>query len=303
MKTIHIYNPAAGSGIAGSGIAGNGIKDTLPENHYLTQSAGDCRRFVAETCRENPETHFIVHGGDGTLNEAVSGIVEAGAGKTAHLTVIPAGSGNDTVKSLNAMEGDDFFIDLYDCNGRYGINMINIGFDCNVAASASGFKKKYGIAGSLSYILGVFAEFFKPFGWHFKISATLADGSLWETEDDCLLCCVCNGQWCGGGFHTSPPSDMTDGVLELMLVKKVSRLKFLTLIGKYKAGKLIDPETKDVIPSLAHLVTYKRITALKMEGAPQLCLDGEIVQENTAEIHILPHAMQYQKSETVIETV
>ena len=293
MKTIHVFNPAAGSG----------IKENLPENHYITKSVSDCRRFVAEACKNDPHTHFIVHGGDGTLNEAVSGIIEAGAGSTAALTVIPAGSGNDTVRSLKCMQGDAFSLDLYSCNGRYGINMINIGFDCNVAASAGGFKKKYGIAGSLSYILGVFTEFFKPFGWHFKISATLADGSLWETEDDCLLCCVCNGQWCGGGFHTSPPSDMTDGVLELMLVKKVSRLKFLTLVGKYKAGQLIDPETKEVIPSLAHLVTYKRITALSLEGAPQLCLDGEIVQENTAEIHILPHAMQYQKAEAVLETV
>ncbi len=298
MKQIHIFNPAAGSGIAGSGI-----KDTLPENHYLTQSVGDCRRFVAETCKEDPTTHFIVHGGDGTLNEAVSGIVEAGAGETARLTVIPAGSGNDTVKSLNAMDGDEFAIDLYECNGRYGINIINIGFDCNVAASASGFKKKYGIAGSLSYILGVFSEFFKPFGWHFKINATLADGGTFEVEDDCLLCCVCNGQWCGGGFHTCPQSDMTDGVLELLIIKKVSRLKFLTLVGKYKAGALLDPETGDVVENLAHLVTYKKITAVTVAGTPQICLDGEIVQGNVAEIKILPHAMQYQKSTAVKETV
>ena len=293
MKQIHIFNPAAGCGIKGE----------LPENHYLTQSVGDCRRFVAETCQEDPHTHFIVHGGDGTLNEAVSGIVDGGAGQTARLTVIPAGSGNDTVKSLNAMEGDEFVIDLYECNGRYGINMINIGFDCNVAAAASRFKTKHGIAGSLSYILGLFAEFFKPFGWRFKIKATEADGNVFETEKDCLLCCVCNGQWCGGGFHTSPPSDMTDGVLELMIVKKVSRLKFLTLVSKYKGGKLIDPETKEIYPKYAHLVTYKQVTSLTVEGAPQICLDGEIVKESAAEIKILPRAMQYQKSETVKETV
>lgn len=293
MNQIHIYNPAAG----------HGIQETLPENHYLTKSEGDCRRFVAETCRQDPYTHFIVHGGDGTLNEAVSGLVEGGAGQTARLTVIPAGSGNDTVKSLNEIPGDEFFIDLYECNGWHGINIVNIGFDCNVAAAAGEFKKKHRKSGGLSYIVGIFKEFFKPFGWNFKIKATEADGNVFETEKDCLLCCICNGQWCGGGFHTSPPSDMTDGVLELMIVKKVSRLKFLTLVSKYKAGKLIDPETKEVYPKYAHLVTYKCVTAVTVEGAPQICLDGEILKEHTAKIKILPRALQYQKSATVKEMI
>ena len=146
-------------------------------------------------------------------------------------------------------------------------------------------------------------QFFKPFGWTFTIKATETDGTQFEVQKDCLLCCICNGQWCGGGFHTSPPSDLTDGVLELMVVKKMSRLKFLLLVGKYKAGKLTDPATGDVYPKYAHLVTYKRVTAVTVEGAPQICLDGEILKEHTANIKILPHAMCYQKSAAVMERV
>ena len=293
MKQIHIFNPAAG----------NGIKDALPENHYLTQSKGDCRRFVEKACVEDPCTHFIVHGGDGTLNEAVAGIVAADAGKTARLTVIPAGSGNDTIKSLSGAEDEEFAIDLYSCNGLHGINIVNIGFDGNVAASANKFKSNHNVSGSLSYIVGVAKEFFKPFGWKFSIRAIEENGEIFETEDNFLLCCVCNGEWCGGGFHTSPHSDMTDGVLELLLVKKVSRLKFLSLVGKYRNGTLIDPETAQVPDRLKHLVTYKRITSLTVKGCQQICLDGEIVFSNTAEIKVLPSALVYRASDKAIETV
>ena len=282
METIHIYNPAAGSGISQTEIHG-----------YITQSAGDCRRLIAETCRRDPHTHFVVHGGDGTINEAVAGVLEAGAGETARLTFIPAGLGNDTVRTLAAMDGKEFALDAYLCNGRYGVNMVNVGFDCNVVSSAGQFKKKYGIAGSLSYLLGIVTEFFKPFGWEFSIKATEEGGGTFEFEGNALLCAVCNGQWCGGGFHNSPLSDMRDGVLELLLVKKVSRLKFISLIGKYKKGTLIDPATGNVREKYASIAVYKRITALTVGGTKQVCIDGEVIEAESVEVEVLPSALRY----------
>ena len=283
MKTIHIYNPAAG----------NGIKEALSRHHYVTKSAGDCTRYIAECCKEDPYTHFVVHGGDGTINEAVAGVLEANTGKTAHLTFVPAGSGNDTVRTLTQMEDEEALLDAYLCNGRYGINMVNIGFDCNVVSSASRFKKKYGIAGGLSYILGIVTEFFKPFGWKFSVKAVEENDERFEFEGDCLLCAICNGQWCGGGFHNSPLSDMSDGVMELLLVKKVSRLKFLALIGKYKKGTLIDPATGKIKEQYAHIATYRRITSLTVHGIRRVCIDGEVIEAETATVEILPSALRY----------
>ncbi len=285
MNVIHIFNPAAGNGTTAT-----------EKDGYLTKSVGDCRRFVAETCGVDPTTHFLVHGGDGTLNEAVSGIVDAGAGQSARLTCIPAGSGNDTVKSLADIPGEEFPIDLYACNDRHGINMINIGFDCNVVSSAAKFKQHFHIAGSLSYILGIVTEFFKHFGWTFSIHATLEDGSPFNYEGDCLLCAICNGQWCGGGFHNSPLSDMQDGVLELLLVKKVSRLKFLTLISKYKDGTLVDPQTGEIAAAYAHLAAYKRIRSVSVTGTRRVCLDGEVIEVDHADVHVMEKALLYRKN-------
>lgn len=283
MRKVIVYNPAAGKGNAGQGIEG-----------YCTTAKGDCRRFVREECRSQPNTHFIVRGGDGTLNEAVCGIMDADAGQTAALTVQPCGSGNDTVKSLPRLEeGTIIPVDLIACNDGYAINMLNIGFDCNVVDSAGKLKKKHKIAGELSYILGVITEFFKPFGEHFTISALCEDGSTFEFDGDCLLCAVCNGQWCGGSFRNSPRSDMSDGLLELILVKKTSRFNFIKLIGKYKKGTLIDWESGSGPKGYEELIVYRRIKEMTISGTRRICADGEIEEKTSAQISVLPGAIRY----------
>ena len=237
--------------------------------------------------------HFTVYGGDGTLNEAISGIMDASAGDKAQITVMPYGSGNDTVKSIpeKTVEDQVISVDLIKYNDRYGINMLNIGFDCNVVASASRFKHKWNIAGKLSYLLGVVTEFFKPFGEDFNIEAVCENGEEFKYNGSCLLCAVCNGEWCGGSFHNSPASNMSDGVIEMMLVKKMSRLKFINLIGKYKKGTLVKEE---VLKKFGDYVTYLRIKNMKISGCKQICSDGEIENCTSAEISIIPGAIQYR---------
>ena len=283
MRKITIYNPAAGKGKT---------KEITAEG-YRTTSQGDCRRFVREECLKDPDVHFTVYGGDGTLNEAISGIMDAEAGNKAQITVMPFGSGNDTIKSIpeKTVEDQVVTVDLIKYNDKFGINMLNIGFDCNVVASASRFKDKWNVAGKLSYLLGVVTEFFKPFGEDFNIEAVCENGDEFKYHGSCLLCAVCNGEWCGGSFHNSPASNMSDGVIEMMLVKKMSRLKFINLIGKYKKGTLVKEE---VLKNYRDYVTYLRIKSMKISGCKQICADGEIENCTSAEISIIPDAIQYK---------
>lgn len=294
MREIDVINPAAGGGAVKDSIGGERTKSTDAHTYYTT-AHGDCRRFVRETCIADPHTHFNIHGGDGSINEAVCGIMDAKAGDTATVTICPSGSGNDTVKSIpEEPKGKILPMDLIKVNDSYSINMLNIGFDCNVVVSAAKFKKMRFSGRTFAYIMGVITEFFKPFGEDFHITARCVDGMTFEFEGSCLLCAICNGQWCGGGFHNSPASDMSDGVLEMILVKKTSRLNFLKLIGKYKDGTLIDRKTGLPPKGYEDIVTYRRIASITVSGTKKICLDGEIEATDSATVSVLPHAIRYR---------
>lgn len=285
MRSITVYNPAAGKG--------KPVSES--EGAYFTTAPGDCRRFIAEECKKDPNTHFTVCGGDGTLNEAVCGIMDADCGQKALLTAVACGSGNDTVKTLPTEKGIEQTLDVMKYDAGYSINMINSGFDCNVVASHNKIKKKFRLAGKLSYILGVIIEFFKPFGEDFTINAITEDGNEFSYYGSCLLCCICNGQWCGGSFHNSPLSDMADGVLELIVVRKMKRLKFLKLVGKYKDGTLFDPITRDIsVDEDKKYVTFLRVRSVSVKGMKQFCADGEITQNNQLDVCVIPGALKYK---------
>lgn len=287
MKTFKICNPSAGSG----------KKNKIDTDCYFTKSPGDCKRFISEEITKNESSHFIVYGGDGTINEAVCALAESPAKDSACLTFIPAGSGNDTVKSipnsLGTKEGI-YPLDVIKFNDSYSVNMINIGFDCNVVSSASKFKRKFKISGKISYILGVITEFFKPFGETFEIDATLVNGEKFSFKGDCLLCAVCNGEWCGGSFHNSPISRMNDGVIELLLVKKMSRIGFLKLVGKYKKGTLFDNTGKITLPKFTDKVSYLKIKEMEISGLKRICSDGEVTPCTCAKITVLPNFLRYK---------
>ena len=166
--------------------------------------------------------------------------------------------------------------------------------DCNVVSSAAHFKKKYKIAGKLSYILGVMKEFFHHFGEPFRITAECTNGEIYKFDGEAMLCAICNGQWCGGSFHNSPLSDITDGELEMLLVRKMGRVAFLKMIGKYKKGTLIDRKTGKVIPKMQKYIVYKKIKKLTISGCKKICSDGEIADCTMAQISVLRGAVNYK---------
>ena len=83
------------------------------------------------------------------------------------------------------------------------------------------------------------------------------------------MICVCNGQYYGGGFNPVPTADPTDGVLEVLLVTKVSRLKVAQVVGKYKNGKYTE---------LPKLIRHFRTDKVKItcDNPSPINLDGEL---------------------------
>ncbi|MBQ1552874.1 MAG: hypothetical protein IIZ66_04945, partial [Clostridia bacterium] len=236
-RTVHIINPVSGSGRKFKKT--HQTLTSLKETIYLTKRESDCTEFVRELLTKDPYTHIVAHGGDGTMSEAVTGIMEAGAGKTALFTGVPSGSGNDFLRYMYEEKnvcGKLYPTDLIRANGRYSVNVVNVGFDCTVVSEAEKIRKAPGIGSSFSYILGVVSALTKKTA--FKTGVALkgirrASGELYDDElrGEYLLAAVANGRYYGGGFKVAPRSDSSDGFIDVILVKNVSVPKFASLVS------------------------------------------------------------------------
>lgn len=282
MNTVRIINPAAGKGKAIAAL------DNCVEN-YSTQSIGDTERFIKERCLKEPGTKFVICGGDGTISEAVNGILSANAGDSAKISIIPLGTGNDLKRYKGGKEAD-YRADVIRYNGRYLVNELNIGFDCKVVQYVNGITKRGLLTGSGAYIAGVVKAFFGKLSDKMEITIKEKDGNVIKYSGDYMLCVAANGQYYGGGFCPAPLADITDGLIDGIVVSKMSRLKFIQLISIYKKGAHID-ENGEVVPKFKKYIHYHKCTEMSVTGMNCLCADGEIYDAEKVDISIVPSAI------------
>ena len=289
-KIIRILNPAAGHGDAA--LAEN-ISTGNPDVVHKTTAVGDAEVFAAEICREHPDSHFEVFGGDGTVAEVVNGIMSSGAGKTASFSVIPTGSGNDFVRNFKSDKPSSRMIDLIRFNGRYCVNMINIGFDCDVVVKALHYKSKKLVSGSAAYMMGIVNVLFKKLGHPLEAEYTLKDGGVGSQTEEFLLCSIANGSYCGGGIKAAPIASLTDGLLDFFRAKKVTRLKFISLFSDYKKGTYISGD-EELADRFKGIMFYDRCLSVRIKSPGMICSDGELVNiEGDLDISVEPKAIRY----------
>ncbi len=260
---------------------------------YYTTCAGDATEYVRSMIRISEERQrFICVGGDGTLNELAN---SAPCNNNIEIGVIPYGSGNDFVRNFTnkdlfssieaQIDGDVISFDLIKCNDFYSVNLTNIGFDCACAVYASKMKKYKFISPAFSYTLGVLNTFFKKIG--IKMKLTFDDGEVWNGTY--TLATVANGMFYGGGWQAAPKADLTDGIMEVCAVDKITRAKFISMVGKYKTGDFFDS------PRILAMMHHKRVTHFKMEfeKPESICLDGEIREADSLDFTIIPKAFNF----------
>lgn len=251
-------------------------KRQLSYRIYYTTSVGDATEYVRSMVNSTQDRQrFICVGGDGTINEIVN---SAPSSPNVEFGVIPHGSGNDFVRNFTRTElfkdidaqidGDTVSLDLIKYNDMYCANMINIGFDCSVVKIASKLKKMRLVTPGFSYIAGVVVALFKKYGTDMKL--IFDDGEVIDSQ--LLLTAIGNGRFCGGGFNSLPKAFLNDGLIDIAIIKKVSRLTFLSLVGSYKKGTYLNKKRA------GKYFTYKRVSHFKMEfdNPIPICVDGEI---------------------------
>lgn len=243
MRHLFIINPAAGK--KGSTRELEALLDRLSFPHEVayTEKEGDARRLAEEAARTGEPVRIYACGGDGTLNEVVNG---AAGCPHAAVTNIPKGTGNDFLKifgpdyrklfyDLEALAaGPETPFDLIDCNGKLGIDVVCAGVDARIAADVHRYKDWWLVSGIGAYILSLLENiFFKGIARNMTVHI----GEVrWEDKPASLLC-ICNGRHYGGGFMPVGEAMPDDGVLDMLLVRKVGLFTFLRLVGKYARGR------------------------------------------------------------------
>jgi len=298
MKHIFVLNPAAGKSKAEREILPNIIEAAkqkgIDYSIHRTGNVGEATSFVKRTLEQNPDETFRFYaiGGDGTIQETAHGMIGF---PNAELAAIPAGSGNDFVRNFGEAKNFYYYdaqfngtahpIDLIRINSHICVNMINIGLDSHTAAFQQTVKLTTPFRGTASYVVALAKNFAKNPAADMRI--TLDDGSVYDGEFSAFS--IANGIFCGGGFHAAPKAYVDDGLMDVMMIKRISRLRFVGLVGNYHSGTHVDnPKCEDV-------VTYAKAKSLTIDlrSATPICIDGEIIFESDLSIDILPKAVNF----------
>lgn len=294
MAFTFILNPAAGKYRAGKEfrhlqilLKATGI------DHQLVQTEKPGHAIELAFRAADSSSAVIAVGGDGTVQEVATGLI--GSGRPVSLGVIPLGSGNDFVKMLGmptrvgpavaailtARERRvDYGLLRWIATGptrqRVFVNQIGMGFDAAVAARVLSQRLLPGMAGYLMAVFQMLASWRSP---HVHIRADRS-GDTSETlfEGQAFLACAGNGSSSGGGFLLTPEASITDGLLDVCLVRDVSAFRALQLLPGVMKGKHITaPEVN--MDRTAHLF-------IDTEEPVPVHADGEIVAENARRLDI-----------------
>lgn len=300
-EKFNIINPVAGSGKVS---LAKKIASEVGGEIYYTKDENDIERFVIAQLERNPYSHFIIYGGDGSLNCGVNGIMKAGCGKTAAITAFSLGSGNDFLHYMNneylpENEGEEFALDVVEADGKYSINMLNTGFDCDVVIESDKFRNNHHIlGGKFSYTAGVLTTLFKKKTFESNIKLTYADGETEVLSGEWLLIAVGNCPYYGGGYKAAPLARPDDGIMDVLLVSDIGRLRFVTAVLKYKSGEHLAKNAEksnkvEIDPKYSDFMTYRRCVKMEYDTAGELCYDGEIYSAGRVEAKVIPAALKY----------
>ena len=125
-----------------------------------------------------------------------------------------------------------------------------------------------------------------------RLRITVDDDVL---EGDYLIATVCNGVAYGGGFRAAPMADLQDGVLDVIMVKKMSRMRIAGVLSKYKNG--LHYQNGRVVPELSDVLEYRRAQKVliePMDGKAVITnIDGECTPADSLSAQVLPLAARF----------
>ena len=299
-KLFYIINPIAGNGSRGS------LRKQIEER---TRKAGydfECRDsaidgnydLIAHAIQSEGFTDIIIAGGDGTINQVVGALryLELPFG------IIPCGSGNglarcaglstdpqealDTIFSGSAMRTDGYTV-----NGNFACELTGLGFDGAVAHAYAQSATR----GLNTYIRHAIKQFASAPSYRFIVRLFGQALSL-----DAYMITVANANQFGNKVTIAPYASLSDGLLDVVIVKKQHKLPLLWRAYRQLSGQNQPLRGEDIITSLSDKrnqqdIHYWQVSAIEIENldGAMIHVDGEATSRvEKAKIEIAPSVFQ-----------
>ena len=296
MRHVFIVNPVSGKADASGTLVPQIIEaaKSLGADYeiLLTEYPGHGVELSAEQAETGEEVRLYACGGDGTFNEVIRG---ARGHANAAVGCIPCGSGNDFVRNFGGREpfldlkrmmcGQAVNIDLIQTEKGIATTICSAGLDAQVAYGIPKFRRLPFCGGTMAYNLSIVQSICGPLGHHLRVKA---DDEI--ITGDFLMLAICNGKAYGGGYVAAPEADMQDGLLDLVLIRKIGRVALARVIGGYKKGAHI--QNGQVAPPYQNIAMFRRVRRVEVEvldGRPIVVTeDGECEERMGLSAQVCP---------------
>lgn len=301
MRSVFIVNPVAGGRNISDELAKRLAQAaaTLENPDYVitrTTHPGHARELAESYARTGEPIRLFAVGGDGTLNEVFSGAYPY---KNAAVGCIPYGSGNDFLRNFGTKEefldlteqlmGEELDIDLFRTEFGVGASIAAAGLDAKIAYDIPRFRRMPLCGGETAYKLSILRNILGKLDRKLKI--TMDNHTI---ISDCLLTAVCNGGWYGGGFHAAPECAIDDGLLDVMVVRKISLARIARVLPLYQKGRHF--LNGEIVPKLRDAIDFHRCRRVEIEVADHrdkpiaITIDGECHTTTKLTVEMLPMA-------------
>ena len=280
-KVLFIFNPIAGTQ-AKSGIR-KLVEEKLTSSNipyfvFPSVASGDYD-FLKEIIAEQNITDILIAGGDGTVNQVVSSLLNLDL----NFGIIPCGSGNGLalaahipIQPEKAIEvfinGDPILTDGFRVNGRFAFMLCGLGLDAKVAHDFANQPKR----GLTTYINQVIKNFISATTYSFEISL---ENRMIETQ--AYFISVANSNQFGNNFTIAPQASLNDGLLDVVIVTNQNKMSVLvqTLMQVTGINKLEDQAFITGKKGVIYFQTDK-LKVTNIDNAP-LHIDGDPAETST----------------------
>ena len=301
MRYFVMVNPICGRGLGEKSIPA--IEERLKQADLdftlvRTERVWHAAELSEQAVRDGYDV-IVCASGDGTLNEAINGLMKARAAGFNHaaFSVLSIGTGNDFSSGMGIPTDLEHCLSVLLANkrktidigfvkggdfpdGRYFGNGIGIGFDAAVGTAASKVRWTRGL---LAYLIGVIATVFLYYAPP-KVKITLDEEEIIQRS---LMISIMNGKRMGGGFHMAPNSKSDDGIFDLCIAETASKARIFGLIPYFLKG------TQEGQPEIK-MRKSKKVTVTALDGNFPAHADGEMLCYNGTELtmELLPAQLE-----------